>query len=91
MNGHISSCELEGFFDWLPTPEDTRKPAVLNWTSGLARQLGYIVEKYYKQKKKPDYPHYDEVFQPNHLCVGIARYRSVSSKQDCWVGIRSFK
>jgi len=62
MNGHISSYEIERLFDWLLTPEDIRKQAVLNWTSGLARQLGYIIEKYYTQKKKPDYPKYDEVF-----------------------------
>jgi len=62
INGHISSYEIEKFFDWLITNEKERKPAVLNWTSGLARQIGYLIEKYYKQIKKPDYPKYKEIF-----------------------------
>lgn len=61
-NGHIGSYEIERLFDWLLTKESKRKPAVLNWTSGLARQIGYITEKYYRQIKRPDYPKYNEIF-----------------------------
>ncbi|MBM4402250.1 MAG: hypothetical protein FJ044_03335 [Candidatus Cloacimonetes bacterium] len=61
-NGHISSREIEQLFDWLLTEEEKRKPAVLTWTSGLTRQIGYIIERYYKQRRKPDYPKYKEIF-----------------------------
>lgn len=62
MNGHISSYEVETLFDWLLTEEKERKPAVFAWTSGLARQIGYIVERYYKQAGKSDYPKYKNIF-----------------------------
>jgi len=62
INGHISNYEIERLFDWLITDEKKRKPAVLNWTSGLARQIGYLIEKYYKQIRKPDCPKYEEIF-----------------------------
>lgn len=62
MNGHIGSYEIVELFDWLLTPEKDRKAAVFTWTSGLARQIGYIIENYYKQKTKPDYPKYKDIF-----------------------------
>jgi len=63
LNGHISSYEIERFYDWLLTDKKERKPAVLNWTSGLVRCLGYIIERYYKQTEKPkNYPKYKDTF-----------------------------
>ena len=62
LNGHVSCYEIETLFDWLLTVENERKPAVLNWTSGLVRQIGYVIERYYKQIKKPDYPKYKDIF-----------------------------
>jgi len=62
-NGHIGSYEIEKFYDWLLTDKKERKSAVFNWTSGLVRHLGYIIERYYKQVEKPkDYPKYKETF-----------------------------
>lgn len=62
-NGHIGSHEIEQLHDWLLTDEKERKEAVFNWTSGLARHIGYIIEKYYRQCKSPsDYPKYREVY-----------------------------
>lgn len=64
-NGHISSYEIEKFYDWLLTPENERKEAVLNWTSGLVRFLGYIIERFYNQKNLEDfkkYPKYKDTF-----------------------------
>lgn len=70
MNGHISSYEIKRLFDWLLEDEKTRKEAVFEWTSGLARQIGYIVERYYRQTKKPDYPTYDEIFSTDpFMCL----------------------
>lgn len=70
MNGHIGSYELLQLFDWLLTPEKERKEAVLNWTSGLARQFGYVIEKYYKQSSKPTYPKYKEIFSTDpFMCI----------------------
>jgi len=75
-NGHIGSYEVERLFDWLLTEETKRKPAVLNWTSGLARQTGYIIEKYYRQTKKPDYPKYDEIFSTKpFMCLNCLKER----------------
>ena len=61
-NGHISFYEIQKLFDWLLTEESKRKPAVFNWASGLARQIGYIIEKYYRQTRKTDYLKYDKIF-----------------------------
>lgn len=64
-NGHIGSYEIEQLYDWLLTPENKRKEAVLNWTSGLARFLGYIIERFYDQKNLKDlkkYPKYKNTF-----------------------------
>lgn len=62
-NGHIGSYEIERLYDWLLTDEKERKEAVLNWTSGLARFIGYIIEKYYEQTKNPKgYPKYKDTF-----------------------------
>lgn len=70
MNGHIGSYELLELFDWLLTDETERKSAVFNWTSGLARQFGYVIENYYKQVKKPDYPKYEEIFSTDpFMCL----------------------
>jgi len=49
-------------WEYLLAPENERKPAVLNWTSGLARQLACIVEKHYKQMKKSKFIEYDKIF-----------------------------
>lgn len=74
MNGHISSYEIETLFDWLLTKEKERKPAVFNWTSGLARQIGYVIEKYYKQTCKPDYPKYKEIFSTKpFMCTDCSK------------------
>ena len=62
MNGHITSYELKTLFNWLLEDEKERKEAVLSFTSGLARQMAMIVERYYKQTQTPDYPKYDKVF-----------------------------
>lgn len=70
MNGHITSYEIKRLFDWLLENEKTRKKAVFEWTSGLARQIGYIVERYYRQTKKPDYPKYDEIFSTSPFMCG---------------------
>lgn len=65
-NGHIDSYEIERFYDWLLEDEKEKKPAVLNWTSGLARCLGYIIERYYRQIEKPkDSLKYKETFSSN--------------------------
>jgi len=61
-NGHISSYEIELLYDWLLTDEKERKEAVFQWTSGLARQIGHIIEANYKQIKRPDYPKYKQSF-----------------------------
>jgi len=53
---------METLFDWLLEDKKSRKEAVFTWTSGLARQIGYIIERYYKQTKRPDYPKYSETF-----------------------------
>lgn len=75
-NGHISSYEIQQLFDWLLTEEDKRKAAVFTWTSGLARQIGYIIEKYYKQTKKPGYPKYDEIFTTKpFMCFNCLKKR----------------
>lgn len=75
-NGHISSYEIRQLFDWLLTEENKRKAAVFTWTSGLARQIGYIIEKYYKQTKKPGYPKYNEVFSTKpFMCLNCLKER----------------
>lgn len=71
LNGHISSYEIETLFDWLLTDEKERKQAVFTWTSGLARQIGYVIEKHYKQINKPDYPKYRKIFSTRpFMCSG---------------------
>lgn len=75
-NGHISSYEIRQLFDWLLTEEGKRKAAVFTWTSGLARQIGYIIEKYYKQTEKPGYPKYNEVFSTKpFICLSCLKDR----------------
>lgn len=76
-NGHISSYEIERLYDWLLTNEGKRKPAVLNWTSGLARYIGYIIEKYYKQVENPKgYPKYKETFSTSpFMCLNCLKER----------------
>lgn len=84
-NGHIGSYETEKLFDWLLEDEKKRKPANLNWTSGLVRQIGYIIELYYKQVKKPDYPQYKKIFStPPFMCLNCLeeqkRFKKVMKK-----------
>lgn len=75
-NGHISSYEIRQLFDWLLTEEGKRKAAVFTWTSGLARQIGYIVENYYRQTKRPDYPKYNEIFSTKpFMCFNCLKDR----------------
>lgn len=82
MNGHISSYEIEVLFDWLLEDKKMRKEAVFTWTSGLARQIGYVVERYYKQMKKPDYPKYSEIFStPPFMCENCRIARRDSGKK----------
>lgn len=75
MNGHISSYEIQKLYDWLLTDEKDRKEAVFEWTSGLARHIGYIIENYYKQVKKPtDWPKYKKTYStPPFMCWNCAK------------------
>lgn len=54
MNGHITSFELKILWKWINAPKKRRKEAVLSFTSGLARQIAYLIEKNYIQKKDFD-------------------------------------
>ena len=74
-NGHISSYEIMTLYDWLLTDKKERKEAVFAWTSGLARYIGYIIEKYYKQVKNPrDYPKYKETFSTDpFMCLNCLK------------------
>lgn len=86
MNGHIGSYELETLFNWLLEDEKERKEAVLSWTSGLARQFGYIIERYYQQVKKPDYPKYKEIFSTKPFiclnCLKEYEIKDLTKKSD---------
>jgi len=74
-NGHIGSYEIERLYDWLLTSEKERKESVLNWTSGLARNIGLIIEQYYKQIKNPnDHPKYKKNYSTHpFMCLNCLK------------------
>lgn len=87
-NGHIGSYEIEQLYDWLLTNEKERKEAVFNWTSGLARHIGYIIERYYKQIKEPkDHPKYKEVYSTKpFMCLSCLK-----EQEELYKNIRNMK
>lgn len=43
--------KLEEILEWAKTPKEKRKPANLNWTSGIERSFGYFIERLEQEKK----------------------------------------
>ena len=39
--------KLKEILEWAKTPKEKRKPANLNWTSGIERNFGYFIESGY--------------------------------------------
>lgn len=50
LNGFRRKEEaMKRLFDWIKTPEDERKPAVINWTDGHERNIGREFEEQQKR------------------------------------------